>query len=249
MDIVIPFKYIRNLIIGLLLSSIPVFILWVITSFYVLKWFQMKIDKEIVYFNEYNEDSKKILEKYGEKKIKNIYLVRHPIQKITSMLLNMSTFYKYREKLNKSLPSHTFILLEIKDKDFIKRLIIEKNNYLKISECYEVNSSQIIKRLKLKREIKNKTLNEILETTKDRMGNEKYFNWHLYRNNCHNITKEILITLKAYNKKNREFICDKYEKEIIPEFNLYLINAIHNIYNIVESITGIKFEFFHGGKL
>ena len=86
-------------------------------------------------------------------------------------------------------------------------------------------------------------------TTKDRMGNEKFFNWHLYRNNCHNITKEILITLKAYNKKNRDFICDKYEKEIIPEFNLYLINTIHNIYNIAESITGIKFEFFHGGKL
>jgi len=249
MEIVIPFIYIRNLIIGIVISSIISFIIWLVISFYMLKWFQMKIDKEIVYFNEYNEDSKKILGKYGDMKIKNIYLVRHPIQKFTSMLLNILTFYKYREKLNKSLPSHTFILVEIKEKDFIKRLIIEKNNYLKLSESYEVNSTQIIKRLKLKREMKNKTLNEILGATKDRMGNEKYFNWHLYKNNCHNITKEVLITLKAYNKKNEEFICDKYEKEIIPEFNLYLINAIHNIYNMMESITGINFEFLHGGKL
>ena len=215
----------------------------------MLKWFQMKIDKEIVYFNEYNEDSKKILEKYGDKKIKNIYLVRQPIQKFTSMVLNILTFYKYREKLNKSLPSHTFILVEIKEKDIIKRLIIEKNNYLKLSESYEVNSTQIIKRLKMKRDMKNKTLNEILETTKDRMGNEKYFNWHIYKNNCHNITKELLITLKSYNKKNREFICEKYEEEIIPEFNLYLINSLQNIYNIIEGILGIKLTFWHGGRI
>lgn len=249
MDIVIPFKYIRNLLIGLLLSSIPVFVLWVITSFYMLKWFRMKIDREIVYFNEYNEDSKKVLGKYGKMKIKNIYLVRHPIQKFTSILLNALTFYKYRDKLNKSLPHHTFVLMEIVDNGYTRRIIIEKNNYLKLSENYEVNSTQIVKRLKLKREIRNKTLNEILEETKNRMGNEKYFNWHLYRNNCHNVTREILVTLKAYTKKNKKFICDKYEKEIMPEFNLYLINAIHNIYNIMESITGIKFEFLHGGKL
>lgn len=215
----------------------------------MLKWFRMKIDKEIVYFNEYNEASKKILEKYGGMKIKNIYLVRQPVKKITLSILNILTFYKYSKKLNETLPRHSLILIEIVDNGYIKRLIIEKNNYLKISEDYEVNSNQKIKRLKLKRRIRNKTLNEILDETKERMGKEKYFNWHIYRNNCHNITKEILITLKIHNKKNREFICEKYEEEIIPEFNLYLINSLQNIYNIIEGILGIKLTFWHGGRI
>ena len=42
------------------------------------------------------------------------------------MLLNLLTFYKYKDKLRESLPRHTFILIEIVEDGYIKRLIIEK---------------------------------------------------------------------------------------------------------------------------
>lgn len=209
----------------------------------------MKIDKENIYFNEYNEESKIILKKYGDMKIKNIYLVRQPIKKFSLMIGNLVTFYKYTDKLKKTLPRHTYILIEIKMANkCLKTIMIEKNNYLKISGDFDVKETQERIKLKLKRNYKNKTLKEILKETKERMGKEKYFNWHIYRNNCHNITKEILKTLEVY-KKNEEFISEAYDKETIPEFNLHLINTLQNIYNIIEGILGIKLTFWHGGRI
>ena len=58
----------------------------------------MKIDKENIYFNEYNESSKKMLDKYGEIKINNIYLVRQPIERFSLMVGDLLTFYKYTNK-------------------------------------------------------------------------------------------------------------------------------------------------------
>lgn len=210
----------------------------------------MKIDKENIYFNEYNESSKKMLDKYGEMRINNIYLVRQPIEKFSLMMGDLLTFYKYTNKLKKTLPRHSYILIELKMKNkSLKTLAIEKNNYIKITGDYEVKETQERIKLRLSKDVKNMTLNKILEETKDRMGKEKYFNWHIYRNNCHNITKEILKTIKLYTKKNKDFIRDTYESEMIPEFNLHLINSLQNLYNIVETLLGIRFTFWHGGRI
>ena len=113
MDIVIPSNIIFLTIITLLL----LLIVWLIVSYYVLKWFKMKVDKENVFFNEYNEESKIMLEKYGDLKIKNMYLVRQPIERFSLLLGNLVTFYKYREKLKERLPRHTYLLIEVQLKN------------------------------------------------------------------------------------------------------------------------------------
>ena len=97
MEIVIP----SNIILLTILILLLLFVVWLIVSYYVLKWFKMKVDKENVFFNEYNEESKIMLEKYGDLKIKNMYLVRQPIERFSLLLGNLVTFYKYREKLKR----------------------------------------------------------------------------------------------------------------------------------------------------
>ena len=62
-----------------------------------------------------------------------------------------------------------------------------------------INNTLEIKELIIKN---NKfTINYILNTTQERLGNEKFFNWNLYKNNCHLFTKEILKTISKYTKK------------------------------------------------
>ena len=135
MEIVIP----SNIILLTILILLLLFVVWLIVSYYVLKWFKMKVDKENVFFNEYNEESKIMLEKYGDLKIKNMYLVRQPIERFSLLLGNLVTFYKYREKLKERLPRHTYVLIEVQLKNkSLKTIMIEKNNYLKITGNYVI---------------------------------------------------------------------------------------------------------------
>jgi hypothetical protein len=245
MEIVIP----SNIIFLTILTLLLLFIVWLIVSYYVLKWFKMKVDKENVFFNEYNEESKIMLEKYGDLKIKNMYLVRQPIERFSLLLGNLVTFYKYREKLKERLPRHTYLLIEVQLKNkSLKTIMIEKNNYLKITGNYDVAETQEKLKLRLGKREKKMTLKEILDITKKRMGVNKYFNWHIHRNNCHSNTKEVLKTLKVYNEKNQDFICEEYDKETIPEFNLHIINTLQNVYHIAEGILGVRLTFWHGGR-
>ena len=85
---------------------------------------------------------------------------------------------------------------------------------------------------------KNKfTLNKILKVTQKRIGNYQFFNWDIYKNNCQEFTKEILITLNACNNEYKEFI---FKDKIIQEhyepsdFTMHIINCLFIIINFTE---------------
>jgi hypothetical protein len=87
-------------------------------------------------------------------------------------------------------------------------------------------------------------MNSILKETQERIGDSKFFNWSIYKNNCSVFIKEILITLGLFNKSNIKFINQqkiaKYLK--FSNFTLHIINilcAINNIFdNYVVNIFG-----------
>lgn len=227
-------KYITTFLILLFFISI---LLFIIISYFILKFLKSSLENHNILFYQYNKKSKKILDLYGNCKLTNIYLVRQPFSKFITFLLNVFTLYNYEKLINESqdnFPYHTVIVFEVKLENGLKKmLLLEKNNCISISENFLINNSQEIKELKIK---KHYTINSILNKTQTRLGNEKYFNWNLYKNNCQEFTKEILRTIGKYNKTNEEFIFrDRLFKIIIPsEFTLHLGNCLCVFYNIAE---------------
>lgn len=229
------FKYI---VVFTLIFIIVSFILFIICSYLVLKLLKMSIDENNILFYQYNKKSKKILDMYGDYELTKIYLVRQPFSKFITLLLNIFTLYNYEKLIKESednFPYHTLILFEIKlPNNMRKLLLLEKNNYINICENFFINNLQDIKPLKLKS--KKYTINSILKETQKRLGNEKYFNWHLYKNNCQEFTKELLVTINKYNKTNKEYIFrDKLFRIIFPsEFTLHVGICLFVFYNILE---------------
>ncbi len=140
-----------------------------------------------------------MLQKYGNFPIKRIYLVRHPITLFMETALNIVTLNKFKHELNRYkmknqsesfFPFHTMLYVELKiSKRESKFLLIDKNNCIRISPKVKMTNNYELRDIRVK---KNKyTLNEILETTRKRLGNDKFFNWELYKNNCQMLIKEI----------------------------------------------------------
>jgi hypothetical protein len=73
-----------------------------------------------------------------------------------------------------------------------------------------------------------------------KIGHDKFFNWHIYKNNCKDFVKEILKMVGKYNKSNRKFIsCEvdinTFITTVIPtEFTKHIINTGINISNIFK---------------
>lgn len=238
-DITQTFKNIMKKMgyVNVLLMVGTLFLLWLLITYYVLKWFKLNIyDCEMIYYKKYDEETKQVLKKYGSMPIHKLYLIRNDVSTLSLLFANFISFFMYTKVIKRVFPRHVYVVVEYKMKNReIKRIVIEKWNKLVIKENYCVYDTQIEKKLKIKSG--KYTLNGILEQTKVRMGEKKYYNWHYINNNCQNMTKELLITIKNDTKKNLDFIIQEQLSDVTalwPEFSVHLMNVIITMYCMVE---------------
>ena len=205
------------LLLNLFLFFILLFLLIIIIIFIYFILFQKKC---------YNNITQNNLEKYGNYKIKNIYLIKKHVTSINFLfnILNFLSFYHYDSifiDIIKSMPYHLKLLLEIQINKKTKFLIIEKITEIIIHEKIVFDKKSIITKIPI---IKNKyTIHNVLKHVQKKMKNN-YFNWHLITNNCQNFIKEILYFIhkkkKIYHFQENKF--NKYKNF----FSVYVINFI-----------------------
>lgn len=243
---------VKSVLIMLVLLCVLGVIVFILCSYFVLKALKLSIDHNNVLFYHYNKQSQKILDKYGNYVIRRIYLTRQPFSKCISLLLNALTLYQYKHYLGQSqdnFPFHTLLLLELEEEEDSKQdqeqdqaqrhektkwITLEKNNCVQLSENFLMHASQ--ERMELKKPDTDITLTELVNQTHLRVGKERYFNWHLFENNCQDFTKEVLITLGHYTRVTHEFVFrDKLLQLIVPsEFMLHVGNCLCVLYNGFE---------------
>ena len=72
------------------------------------------------------------MDKYGNYRVTRAYLVKDPLGKFTTLLLNSLTFFQYQKLINESkdnLLSHSSIIYEVEMPNNMKKLLmLEKNN-------------------------------------------------------------------------------------------------------------------------
>jgi len=214
------------------------FICFIICSYFVLKFLKISFEYNNIFFYQYNKKCQKMLEEYGNCKINKIYLIRQPFGKLVNLVFNILTLFDYSKYLSESpdnYPYHPALIFEIKKDDNIKFLLVEKNNCINICDSFLINKSYDLKHVSIGK--KRFTLKKILKITQKRIGNYKFFNWNIYKNNCQEFTKEILITLDKNNKKYDNFIfSDKIIKKYYSpsDFSLHTINCLFIIMNFIE---------------
>ena len=214
-------------------------------SYYAIKYLEMNVINDIYFCNyNYNIKTCEVLKKYGDYKINKIYLVKNSITNFNLLLLNLVTFYKfdkaiknYNELHNKKyFPHHISIIVELNLPNEMKKFIlIEKASCIKVTEHFKFNDKKIVKIVKIPS--KKYTINYILKETQQRIGDHKFFNWSICKNNCYVFIKEILVTINLFNKSNKNFINqDKFVKSLqFSKFTLHILNFFIALNNVLEN--------------
>jgi hypothetical protein len=179
---------------------------------------------------DYSENTKKCLEKYGDYKIKQFYLVKNKNTQLGS-IINYITLFKYNELIKKAKYFHTENILVVKRGKDRKILILHKcPNIILSDKVIFIKENKLEKIPICSTDI---SVNELLTSVKKNMG-LKYFNWNLIDNNCQHFSKEIIHILKKYNKT---YTKDNELTKVIKQNN-------YNIYDIyILNITSVFLIF------
>ena len=181
---------------------ICVIICFIMMSYFFLFFFKKNINNYTI-FNEYTASSKLAIEKYGDNKIINAYLVIEPLHIFYLFLYKVLSFNNnYCKRSIKEL-RHTTLLLEVKiSKDENKLILIDKTNCINILTEFGVDNKYTIVPIQLKSK-SILTLRKVLDRTCERIGKRKFFNWHFYKNNCNYFIDNVIKTM------NKDFVYDK----------------------------------------
>jgi hypothetical protein len=147
---------------------------------------------------DYDENTKKCLEKYGDYKIKQLYLVKKPNRKSIIMMLNYVTLFKYNELVKKIKYFHFEMLLVVKRGKHTHILKLHKCPNIILSDNVLIKKENKIKKIPIRST--DISVNELLTSVKKNMS-LKYFNWNLIDNNCQYFSKEIIHILHRWTFK------------------------------------------------
>jgi hypothetical protein len=234
----------------IILIFVTIIVIFLVISYYIIKYLEINVVNDIYFCNyNYNKKSEELLHRYGDYKINKLYLIKNPITQFSTLLLNLITFYNFEKALinineifkKKYVPYHISLIVEINLTNNKKKfLLVEKTSYVNISENIHLDEKKVIKTIKIPK--KKFTMNSILNETQNRIGDKKFFNWSIYKNNCSIFIKEILITTGLFNKSNIKFINQqKFVKHVkFSSFTLHIINILCTLNNILDNYMFIR---------
>lgn len=205
--------------------AICILICFIMMSYIFLFFFKKNINNYTI-FNEYTASSKIAIEKYGDNKIINAYLLLEPVHNFYLLIYKVLSLNNSFERIKDV--RHTTLLLEVKiNKDENKLILIDKTNCISILTEFSINDKYTIIPIQLKKKSKSiLTLRKVLDGTCERIGKNKFFNWHFYKNNCNYFIDNVIKTM------NKDFVYDKLFFKSKKEKKNMFHNALYSTFRV-----------------
>lgn len=189
-----------------------------------LFYFKRTINEYNICFNVYNYHTKMCIAKYGDCKISNAYLLLSPINPFHVYVASMISFTNCKPITDRV--RHVKLLVEIttdSNSNTKKFVVIDKTSYIDISTDFQIDDTTEIYNITITGE---NTLNRILNKTRRRIGDSKFFNWHFYENNCQYFIRNLVRTLDC------KFSSRKYNFTGRKQGKKYYNNMFHSNYSV-----------------
>ena len=208
----------------------------------------IKTAKYLLSFKDkFKPSIKKILEKYNDNIIKEIIIMRKPINKYLRNALNILSVGNFEENINKlnyDKIYHLFMIIILNNNI---KILIEKNERVNIEIIENNKFNELYNDInidKIKIDINdNFNLNQFINTSLKYMGNDNFFIYSSYIWNCQNFIYNILLSNNLMKKDYENFIMQNIE-ELFKN-----MNYIKPISDILTTTSAIGNYILSGGKL
>lgn len=190
--------------------------------------------------------SRKLLERVGNEKITSIQLVRTPLTSTTKTLLNIATFGKLEKYLKESNIDKLFHLRMIINGKYA----LEKNSVVEFSTDNKIEKNSNVLDLYLPPNF-NVSINELINNTRNQMGNQKFSDYEARTNNCSIFIENVLTSNGIQNSEAMQFLTQD-TKELFQKFPtisekiINLATETGSVVNrLIEGNGQVKDEFYN----
>jgi hypothetical protein len=203
------------------------------------------LQKVKTFFNpyaNYRPQAQKIIAKYKDMGIKEIYAFRKPVMAVLNTILNAISLGKFEEAKKKSNYDNLFHLGLIIVLDDETHIVVEKNERIDMELIKKENMKNWgeLKPVEITNEI---TFGELLENAQKGMG-ANYFKYSPFGNNCQVYAQSVLKYSDLLDEETNNFIYQPLESivEMIPKSTATIAKAVTTLggffANLKSKVTG-----------
>lgn len=197
--------------------------------------------------SQYPPQVRNILTKHGSHKITDIKLCKEVVSQNTEFLLKAlagsKTWEEAKKKHGFDKFYHLFMIVTMEDGS---SLHIEKNEVIRVSE----NPRACPDALDLGAPLQPITLGEMMERTKQRIGDRDFFTYDPLGNNCQNFVNQLLRTMGLWNQTSSSFVFQDIKglREDLPGYTKYLAKGLTDLGALVNTAYQKTKDYIENGR-
>ena len=189
---------------------------------------------------DFSNKIKKILGKYGNQRIRSIYIGRRPINDMVEKAFNIISLGKWSKLKNQFYFDklfHLFLIIQMDDDTVIS---LEKNSIVTMTENDMRCSMKDTECVKIDYPTDSITLDDLVRKPLERIGKEKYFIYDPFKKNCQIFIRDILQTFGLYSKRVDDFVYQDITDIVkeLPWYVKYVAKGVTDLDATVSKITG-----------
>lgn len=178
--------------------------------------------------SKYPPQVKNVLLNHGTHKIVDIKLCKEVVSENTEFLLKAlagkNTWEDAKKKYGFDKFYHLFMIITIENGS---KLQVEKNAVIRMSEMQRPCPDA----LDLGAPSQSITVNEMMDRTRQRIGDNDFFTYDPFSNNCQAFIRQLLVTMGQYNSSAQDFVFQDIQglREELPSYTKYLAKGLSDV--------------------
>ena len=188
---------------------------------------------------KYNNVSSRTINTYGDNQILELKIMRTPINSMIDKALNFLSFNRWdslKKKYGFDELFHLSLVATVKEKDVLKNIIMEKNEVVNVSTDFKTTPKTQLFNVPIN---KNITVRQLLENARQRVGDNLFFLYDAFSNNCQFFIKYLLDSSGLMTPQAEKFLFQDIS-ELVKELPSYLPKVAKSVTDLGAIVSRLR---------